>query len=146
MARATIAIDSGLPASETFAYLADLTNTAEWDPSVRSARRLDDGELGPGARFAAVVAFAGRELEMTYAITEYEAPRRFVAEARHGRALVRDTVTVEDAGTGSRLRYDATLTLSGATRLLDPLAALALRRSLRHARAGLGAHLGPHRR
>ena len=51
---------------EVFAYLADFSNTPEWDPATVSCERLDAGPLRVGARFRYVGRFRGRETDLDY--------------------------------------------------------------------------------
>ena len=37
---------------QAFAYLSDFSHSAEWDPGVETARRVDAGEIGPGSAFS----------------------------------------------------------------------------------------------
>ena len=55
MPRYRVSMPSPKPPSKTFAYLAAFDNIRDWDPSVVSARRLDEGELRLGSAFEVVV-------------------------------------------------------------------------------------------
>lgn len=121
MARYRTRIESALPQAEAFAYMADFANARVWDASVSEARRVGEGPIGIGSAFDLVARFAGRDVALRYEIVEYDSPRRVVLEARRPRFVSRDTVTVESAGSGSVVRYDATLTFGGLGRLLDPI-------------------------
>lgn len=126
MARYTATIPSTRSPADTFAYMADFTTVAEWDPSAQRATRLDDGPLRVGSQFEVVVKFLGREVELTYDLVEY-APdaRRAVVRATQGGTSSIDTITVADDGA---VTYDARLELRGPLRLLDPVMRLAFRR------------------
>ena len=50
-------LDVRRPIDEVFAYLADFSNTQEWDPGVVSARKRVDGAVTMGARFKVVSKF-----------------------------------------------------------------------------------------
>jgi hypothetical protein len=58
---------------------------------------------------------------LRYEILEYDAPRRVVLEAQRPGFVSRDTITVEAAGNGSVVHYDATLAFGGVGRLFDPV-------------------------
>ena len=60
-------------------------------------------------------------MALRYAIVEYDAPRRIVLEAQRPGFVSRDTVTVESAGSGSVVGYDATLAFTGIGRLFDAM-------------------------
>ena len=75
MPRYRVSIDSPKPPSETFAYLAAFDNIREWDPSVVSARRLDEGEVRLGSTFEVIVRAGRRELPLRYEIVRFEPGR-----------------------------------------------------------------------
>ena len=121
MARYATTIESKLPASEAFAYMADFANACVWDPSVSKAVRVGDVPVGLGSAFDLVARFAGRDVPLRYEIVAYEPPKVVVLEARRPGFVSRDTITVEPAEHGSVVRYDAILAFRGLGRLLDPV-------------------------
>jgi hypothetical protein len=142
MARYHTTIDVPAAPAKAFAYLADLANSTAWDPSVVEATRLDDGPLGVGARFRVLVAFYGRRIELAHTIETYEPDCRLVLVAKRKSVSSRDVITIEPAGAGSRITYDAELRLNGALRLLDRGLQLAFGGMGDRAAAGLRAALG----
>jgi hypothetical protein len=121
MARYVTKIESALPQAEAFAYMADFANARVWDPSVSEARRVGESPIGIGSAFDLVARFGRRDVPLRYEIVEYDAPRRVVLEAQRPGFVSRDTITVEPAGNGSVVHYDATLAFSGIGRLFDPI-------------------------
>ncbi len=119
MAHYRASVDSPLGADDAFALLADFSNAADWDPGVRSARRLGEGPIQVGSTFEVVASFLGRDVPLTYRITQLDAPNRvvFEADARGLRSV--DTITFEKRGDGTRVTYDANLTLSGLAYVFD---------------------------
>ncbi len=142
MARYSTTISSALAPADAFAYMADFSNARIWDPSVSAAVRKDDGPVGLGSVFAIVARFAGRDVPLTYAIVAYEPPVKVILEARRG-FVSRDTITVEAAGGGSLVHYDAVLAFSGITLVVDPLMQIVFGRVGAKARAGLETALNP---
>lgn len=136
-------VDSSLSRAELFDYMADFSNAEEWDPGTKSARRLDEGELGVGSRFELVVEFAGRETPFTYEITEHSPPERVVVEADSEATHLTDTMSTAAAGSASVLTYDARLELKGWRKLTTPVVALLFRRLCEKGRAGLERELNP---
>ncbi len=135
MARYTTTVPAARSAQDAFAYMADFSNVAEWDPSVRRAQRLDDGPLAQGTRFDVAVGFLGREVELTYELTEYDpAARRAVLRGSNATTVSVDTITVAD---DASVTYDAQLSLRGVLRLFDPLLNLAFQRLGDNAARGL---------
>ena len=113
-------IESALPQAEAFAYMADFANARVWDPSVSEARRVGEAPIGIGSAFDLVARFGGRDVPLRYEIVEYDSPRRVVLEARRPGFVSRDTITVEPAGSGSVVHYDATLAFGGARSAVRP--------------------------
>jgi NAD(P)-dependent dehydrogenase (short-subunit alcohol dehydrogenase family) len=116
-------------AEETFDYLAEFSNAAEWDPGVAGAQRLDDGPVGLGSTFRLDVRIGSRISPLEYRVVAYERPRRVVLLAESGTIRSEDTVTVAPrSGGGSILTYHADLTLLGPLAGFNPLLALPFRR------------------
>jgi len=121
MARYVTQIESRLSQTDAFAYMADFANARFWDPSVSEARREGEGPIAAGSTFHLVSRFAGRDVPLLYTLVAYEPSTRVVLEAQKPGFVSRDTITVEAAGDGSVVRYDALLELRGARRLFDPV-------------------------
>ena len=109
------------PIEEAFAYVADFATTAEWDPGIAEARRVDEGELGVGARFEVVADFNGRRLPLTYEITAFEPPTRVVLVGEGSTFSGTDEITlIPAAGGGTRITYEADINLKGLGMLAQP--------------------------
>jgi len=129
MARYRGIVVSGRSAEETFDYMAEFSNGAEWDPGVATAERLDDGPVGLGSRFRLSVKVGGRTTPLDYAIDSYERPHRVVLVAENSFVRSEDTVTVvQRPGGGSVLTYDAELTFQGTLSPFSRALALPFRR------------------
>jgi carbon monoxide dehydrogenase subunit G len=126
MARFVDAIDLPFSPIAAFDYLAGFEHTAEWDPGVTAARRLDpSAPLGRGSQFGVEVAFFGRRIPMLYEITAFEPPHRVVLRGTGGGVIAIDTITTAPIPGGSRITWDARLELAGLARLFDPALHLA---------------------
>ena len=136
-------VSSTLEQAELFDYMADFTHAAEWDPGTKSAKRLDDGEIGVGSKFELVVEFAGNESPFTYEITEYERPERLVVESDSVAVHLTDTMTCTAEGSASRLNYDARLDLKGWRKVTTPVMAVLFNRLCQKGRGGLERELNP---
>ena len=119
MAYFRTSIDVLIAADEAFAFLADFSNAASWDPGVAEARRLDEGPLAVGCEFRLVADFFGRRLPLTYRITQLDAPTRVVFEAESSDLHAVDAITLEKADGGTRVLWDATLSLKGLRYVAD---------------------------
>ena len=137
MARYTTHVRSPRPADEAFAYMADLTNFAEWDPGVTDARQTEGDGPGEGAAFDVTVKAVPRPLVLTYRITAWEPDRTFTAVAESSTLRSVDTITVAPHDDGCTVTYDAELTLRGVLALADPVLRLVFGRIGDRATAGL---------
>ena len=128
MARYVVHVRTARPPEEAFAYLADLTNFAVWDPGVIEAEQAVGDGPGPGAAYDVTVKGVPRPLVLRYHLISYEAPRELVARASTTSLTSLDRISVEPTVDGSIVTYDAELTLNGPLGLLDPLLKLAFNR------------------
>jgi hypothetical protein len=143
MARYVASVETPWPRERAFDYLAAFANVAEWDPGVARAKALTADQLAPGARFEVVSSFLGREVPLTYETIEIDRPRRVLLRAARRSAVSLDEMTFAvRPGGGTIVTYDATLTLAGALRALNPLMAIAFRRHGDAARDGLRKRIG----
>jgi carbon monoxide dehydrogenase subunit G len=137
MARYVATVETRQDPAEVFAYLSDFSTTAEWDPGVSSARRLDQGPVRKGSRFQVTASFMGRDVPLTYEIVELETPDRVVLRAESATIVSLDEIRTEPHEIGARVTYDARLTLRGPLRLADPLLGAAFKRIGDRAAKGL---------
>jgi carbon monoxide dehydrogenase subunit G len=129
------------PPAEAFAYVADFTTAAEWDPGIVSSKRVA-GDGGRGSSYEVVAEFRGKRLPFTYTVTELEPGRRIVLDGRGEKARSVDTILVEGlADGGSRITYEAEFTLNGVFRLATPFLGGTFREMGAKALAGLKAAL-----
>jgi hypothetical protein len=88
---------------EAFDVVADFSSAAAWDPAVASARRLDDGPLRVGSRFALRYRLAGPvTVPLTYEITHLERPDRVVLRTAACCTRARTTSASRPAPPGPR--------------------------------------------
>jgi len=123
MAQFSSTINVDASPDEAFAFLSDLTNRPEWDPSVRSVVAIDDG------RYAVTVGFYGKAIETTYEVFELDGPKRIVFEGS-GKIKARDVIEIIERDGGSSVTMDLNVALKGAAKLFD--------RGLQLAFAGIG--------
>lgn len=129
------------PADEVFAYVADFSNAAEWDPGVAAATRDGEGPVTVGETFALEVKVGKRTMRMDYEVTELQSPRTIVLRSETERLLSEDTITVRDTPAGTVLDYNADLTIKGPLGAFDVLLGLAFKRIGDRAADGLREHV-----
>ncbi len=128
------------PLSEVFAYVADFTKVAEWDPGIRLSTRVS-GDGGVGTRYEVEATFAGRVVPMTYEVVEREDPERIVLRGTAPTAEAIDDIRFEADGEGTRITYRAEFTLKGVLRFFGLLLRPVFTRLGKKALAGLDATL-----
>ena len=142
MARYETAVRCPGDPDKTFEYLADFQTVSEWDPGVVDAEKITAGPVGLGTRYRVSVSFFGQVSALVYEITAFEPPYRVVLEAKNALLESYDEIRVQPLGTGSRVVYDAKLTLRGPLALGDPLLGVVFQRIGDQAARGLREALG----
>jgi carbon monoxide dehydrogenase subunit G len=137
MAHYKASVDTPRTPGDVFAYLSDFSTTAEWDPGVVEAERLDDRPVAEGSEFRLVADFLRRKTALTYRIVEYDPPNAVTFRGENSSVISLDRITFEPSDGGTRVTYDAELELKGPFRLAEPLLALAFRRVGNRALAGM---------
>jgi carbon monoxide dehydrogenase subunit G len=130
-------IETSLPIDDAFAFVADFANSAQWDPGVASAERIDAGPLGVGARYRLGIRMGGRVAPMDYRVTVFEPLRRVVLAGAGSGVEAEDEIVFEATPTGTRIDYTADIRLRGLMHLATPFAGGALARTARDARDGM---------
>ena len=133
-------VTTEMPPPEVFAYVADFTSVAEWDPGIRSSSRVS-GDGGVGTRYEVEATFAGRMVPMTYEVVERVDPERIVLRGTAPTADATDDILFEADGAGTRITYRAEFTLKGVLRFFTLLLRPVFTRLGKKAMAGLDATL-----
>jgi carbon monoxide dehydrogenase subunit G len=135
-------IETGCVQEAAFDFVADFSTTEEWDPGIPRARRLDDGPVSVGSRFALVSRFNTTEQTLRYEITEFIRPERLVLVGDGGNFHGVDTISFAPRdGGGTVVTYEADLSLKGIARLAEPFIGGKLDTMSDRAVAGLKAAL-----
>lgn len=145
MPRYRVVIPSRWEPDRAFAYMADFSNAAEWDPSVVHASTVMADSLHHGTAFDLVVSTGGRQMPLRYEVID-RGERRITFRAQTRTLESVDTITVSSDPGGSRVEYDARLTLRGIGRVFNPLLGPAFHRigeRARHSLAGVLARSAP---
>jgi len=138
MARYIVHVRTPMPPAEAFAYLADLTNFAEWDPGVDRVEQVEGDGASLGAAFDVAVKVPGRTMTLRYDTVAFDdESTTMTAVAQNGLLTSEDTITIEADGNGSIATYDAELKLRGLLGLSDPLLRLTFNQIGDRAAAGL---------
>lgn len=111
------------PPDVAFAYLADFTNLPGWDPGVTAVDKLTPGPVGVGSRFRVSMNFLGMPTTLDYHVETCEPHHRAVLVGRTTGTLATDTIGVVAHKSGSRVHWQAEISLAFPFSLLDPVLA-----------------------
>lgn len=125
------------PVEVVFRDVADFSTAQDWDPGIVSSRRLDDAEIGVGSTFEVVARFRGKDVPMTYTITEVVPNERIVVRGEAARASAVDTITFSGDDTRTTVTYDTTMSMKGLYGLAEPFLRGTFDEMGRHALEGL---------
>ena len=120
MPKVSKTVTIGRSPAEVFEYLANFETTAEWDPGIVTATRTSDGPIGIGSTFDLISDFRGRKIPVTYEITEYDPPSRFVIVGTNKQFVGTDDIRVSADGAGTRVDYTADFRMQGIAKLFEP--------------------------
>jgi uncharacterized protein YndB with AHSA1/START domain len=130
------------PVDELFDLMADPGTEVDWNPDVIEVRRVDDGPVGPGARWSGRYKGMGT---MDIRLDEYERPERLAFSITGNRMDMHWTFTFAPEGTASQLCAKAELQPKGAMRLMSPLFGPMMRRTFSKRPAQLAAGVAARR-
>ena len=119
------------PIEEVFLWVTDLTHSAEWQAGLLEARKVTEGPLGVGTRYAFVREFMGRRMEAANEFVAYEpntmASFRFASGTMSGQGTYLFEATPDGTKVTSRVEMEP----RGLSRLAAPLIAASLRREIK---------------
>lgn len=142
MANYTGTVQSPRPVGEVFRYMADFSNTKDWDPNITETAVTSTGDpVRVGATFHVVQGSGLTKVELDYETVELEQDRRVVLRSETDSLVSVDTITVEPEGAGAVVTYDVEITLKGVRKVADPVMDLVLQRIGTKAREGLQEQL-----
>jgi uncharacterized protein YndB with AHSA1/START domain len=118
------------PVEEVFAYVTDLTHSAEWQAGLLEVRKLTDGPVGVGTRYAFVRQFMGRKVEAANEFVAYEPNRKVQFRIASGPMPGQGTYLFEATPDGTKVTSIVELEPGGLSRLATPLIAASLRREI----------------
>lgn len=140
MIEITETVTTARPRPEVFAYVADFTTTAEWDPGIRACT-LRSGDGTVGSVYDVTATFMGREVSMAYEVVEYAQDERLVIRGEAPTVAAVDTIEISESTGATLVGYSARFTLRGPLRFLELLLRPVFGRLGRRAMAGLEAVL-----
>jgi hypothetical protein len=135
-------VESPKPVSEVFPYMADFSNTKDWDPNITETSVTSAGDpVRVGATFHVVQGSGLTKVELDYETIELADGEKVVLRSETDSLTSIDTITVAPNGTGSTVTYEVEITLKGVRRVAEPLMAIMLHRIGKEAKDGLQEQL-----
>jgi uncharacterized protein YndB with AHSA1/START domain len=126
------------PVDEVFEVVADAGSFAEWNPTIRASRRLDEGEIGDGSRFEWDLRGFGKVIQ-EFAEFERNAQVRIVPHMRQLEGGHRFRFTAQ--GGATRVDHELQMRPKGVFGLFAPLMGMMGRKNLRDTANALQARL-----
>lgn len=129
------------PAAEVYDYVVDFSNLAEWDPTFeRSERRSPGTDLQEGTRFEVVATVAGKEVHITYEITQADRPNSATLRGEGDGFVSVDRISLAPVDEGTELTWEATVDADAP--IIDTLATPIFKAVAKAAISGLRDELG----
>lgn len=119
-------------AADVFDLISDMEKNPSWQNGMKSCRWLTGGPPGVGSRYLQQAEFLWRTIDSTFEVVEFEPGRRFKATTIESTFPITFTRWVTPVGEGAT-RVQALIEgdSSGVFRLVEPLLAPLVRRSIR---------------
>jgi uncharacterized protein YndB with AHSA1/START domain len=126
------------PINAVFAVIVDGGNFAAWNPTIRSSRRLDAGEIGEGSRFEWDLRGFGK---VEQELHEFDRPRqvRIVPHMKQIEGGHRFKLSSE--GDRTRIEHELAMHPKGLFVLFTPMMGLIGRKNLKDTANALQAHI-----
>ena len=129
------------PVEEVFAYVSDFATTAEWDPTVLSARKLTAGAIVVGTQFEVVCALPIGSVTLLYTVEQLQDNSRIELKGRCAFFEVHDIITLSSTSTGTQLDYRAEFDFKPVVAAVAALSRKGLEKMGRESVAGLAEAL-----
>ena len=127
---------------ETFDFVSDFRNAAQWDPRTYTVEKTTEGPIGVGTRFMLTGGILREALvrrlriprslagmPLPYDMTRFDRPKEFILEGESRLFRYCDHLEFSQDGTGTRLRYFAELEMKGPLAVAEPLLQRLFRRN-----------------
>jgi uncharacterized protein YndB with AHSA1/START domain len=126
------------PVGEVFGTVVDGSNFAGWNPTIRSSRRLNEGEIGEGTRFEWDLRGFGKVVQE---LREFDRNKqvRIVPHIKMLSGGHRFRFTPQ--GDATRIDHELEMTPKGPFRLFAPIMGMIGRKNLRDTANALQIHL-----
>jgi len=119
-------------AAEVFEFLSNAENNPRWQKGMKSCTWITEPPIGVGSRYVQHAEFVGRSIDSTFEVIAYKTGRTITATTTESTFPIKFTRRVTPTGEGTshveaRIEGDS----SGVFRLMEPILAPLVRRSIR---------------
>jgi len=126
------------PVQVVFDAVTDGGRFADWNPTIRSSRRLDDGPIGERTRFEWDLRGFGTVVQE---LQEFEPNRQVRIVPQHKSLEGGHRFRFTPEGDATRVDHELEMMPKGAFKLLTPMMGIVGRKNLRDTAAALQRHL-----
>lgn len=141
-------------APTAFAFVADFTNAATWDPQAETVEKVTEGPIGEGTKFLLVTSnqaaswgALGRifmlKMHLPYEIVAYDPPRSLTLKGRTSYLSYHEIVTFVPKGEGCEITWEAEARLHSFLWLGNPIFSMIYQKIADQATSGIAAALTP---
>ncbi len=123
------------PVEEVFAYVSDLTHSAEWQTGLLEVRKTTPGPLGVGTKYTLVRVFMGRRMEASNEFVEFGPNVKVAFKSTSGPIPFKASYLFESTGGDVKLTSTIEMHPKGFFNLAEPLISASLQKDVE---AGLG--------
>jgi Polyketide cyclase / dehydrase and lipid transport len=142
MGRFTEHADVATGVQETFAYVTDHAEIANWNDHVRSVEVVGGGPLEVGSTLRQHRRRGKRSFDLTFEVVEHEPPRRHTVVGDVFGTRTTMAFSFEPHGSGTRVTMAADVAGRGFGMIVAPMVTSEMRRSTVAALAALAQRLG----
>ncbi len=121
MARAEASLVINCPLDKVFAYLADISRGTEWQSELLEVQQTSNGPVGIGTTIREVRRLMGRNMETSFAVTEYEPDHRLGFKSTSGPIQMRAYYSLDGSGDGTKVTMTVEADLTGVFRMTEPM-------------------------
>lgn len=119
------------PVEDVYSFAVRPENVPLWSAVPLEARKTSDGPVGVGTTASFVNTFLGRPIRADFEVTEFEPNLRFCSRTTSAPFPVRNTMTFERVGAGTRMTQTIETEPGGFFRVAEPILRLVGEREMR---------------
>ncbi|MDA8194737.1 MAG: SRPBCC family protein [Thermaerobacter sp.] len=111
------------PVEQVFDFVSNPEHDPEWSSGVVEVRKLSEDPWGPGTRYVYVRSFLGRRLEVSGAVTQFDAPQRYAFASGNDAVKATGSLDFEPVDGGTRVDFSMAIESGGLFKLAEPVMA-----------------------